>query len=199
MPPEIPPEQPVPTDLLADVLWKRVDHPSFEHCRVLSAAKFISVHGCVLAAAEGIPLRVDYLVFCATDWTTRTVNVHVTHGLDHRVLEIRRDDDGVWWREGAAIPDMEGVVDVDLAITPSTNTLPIRRLALPLGAEVKLDALWVQFPSFTIERLSQSYTSTGDRRYLYQSRGGAFSAELEVDHEGVVIRYGTIWERVAPS
>ncbi|HEX6925051.1 MAG TPA: putative glycolipid-binding domain-containing protein [Longimicrobiaceae bacterium] len=194
-----PVEHPIPTETLADVLWRRLDRPSFEHCRVLRADPLISVQGCVLTVAEGTPLRVDYLVVCSPEWITHTANVHLTHGREHRVMELRRGDSGVWVRDGQEVPEMEGLIDIDLALTPATNTLPIRRLGLNLGEEAKVEAVWVEFPSLSLQRLAQQYTRTAQQRYLYQSRDGAFHADLDVDAEGVVVRYGNIWERVAPT
>lgn len=192
-------EHPVHSEILADVLWRRLDRPSFDHCRLLRADPFVALQGCVLTVAEGTPLRVDYVVVCSPDWVTRSANIHLRHGKEHRVMELRRDDKGVWWRDGQEMPEMEGLIDVDLALTPATNTLPIRRLGLELGREENVEALWVEFPSLSMHRLQQQYTRSAPERYLYQSRDGAFRADLEVDAEGVVVKYGNIWERVAPT
>ena len=93
------------------------------------------------------------------------------------------------------LKEFEGLVDVDLQVTPATNTLPIRRLQLGVGESAETDALWVRFPELALERLPQRYTRTGEFRYTYESRGGAFRAELEVDAQGLVVRYGDIWKR----
>jgi hypothetical protein len=86
---------------------------------------------------------------------------------------------------------------VDLAVTPSTNTLPIRRLDLAVGEGRDVVAAWVRFPGLTIEPLPQRYVRIAEHQYRYESRGGEFTAELEVDTLGVVVRYGSFWERVA--
>ncbi len=91
--------------------------------------------------------------------------------------------------------DLAGCIDVDLGITPSTNTLPIRRLNLQVGESADVTAAWVRFPELTVEPLAQRYTRLDERRYRYESTTG-FSAELEVDELGLVVRYGDIWERV---
>jgi hypothetical protein len=100
---------------------------------------------------------------------------------------------------GRRIPALDGLADVDLAITPSTNTLPIRRLDLAVGSSAEVDAVWVRLPELSIEGLSQRYTRLGDRRYQYDAFGGSFVAELEVDDDGVMVWYGDLWKRVAPA
>ena len=42
-------------------------------------------------------------------------------------------EDGWTTRGGAAMPELEGCVDVDISATPVTNILPIRRLGLAPG------------------------------------------------------------------
>jgi hypothetical protein len=90
---------------------------------------------------------------------------------------------------------VEGCVDVDLNFSPSTNTLPIRRLDLEVGQSVQLRAAWLRFPSFKIEPLEQSYTRVGANLYRYESAGGRFVASVEVDAMRLVTEYGEIWVR----
>jgi hypothetical protein len=81
-------------------------------------------------------------------------------------------------------------------VTPATNTLPIRRLALDVGESRAVDALWIVFPDVTPRRLQQIYTRTGDRLYRYENPSTGFQAELETDEAGLVVRYGDFWQRV---
>jgi uncharacterized protein len=60
-------------------------------------------------------------------------------------------------------------------------------------------AAWVRFPELTIEPLPQRYIRLADRRYHYESAGGAFIAEIEVDDLGIVTTYEGGWQRVAVS
>jgi hypothetical protein len=94
---------------------------------------------------------------------------------------------------------LHGLTDVDLGITPATNTLPIRRLDPAIGESVAVTAAWVRFPELTVESLPQTYTRLAERRYRYESAGGAFVAAIEVDDLGLVIAYEGGWRRVAAS
>jgi len=95
------------------------------------------------------------------------------------------------------IPSVAGCLDVDLAFTPATNFLPLRRLGLAVGESREMTAAWVRFPDLSVEPLAQRYTRLDEHRVRYESRGGAFTAELEVDELGLVVRYPPLWERVA--
>ena len=95
------------------------------------------------------------------------------------------------------IPAVAGCLDVDLAFTPATNILPLRRLGLAVGESREMTAAWVRFPDLSVEPLAQRYTRLDERRVRYESRGGAFTADLEVDELGLVVSYPPLWERVA--
>ena len=59
-----------------------------------------------------------------------------------------------------------------------------------------LTAAWIRFPELAIEPLPQEYRRLSERRYRYTSRGGAFTAEIDVDEHGVVVDYQGVWQRV---
>lgn len=95
------------------------------------------------------------------------------------------------------IPAVAGCLDVDLAFTPATNLLPLRRLGLAVGESREMTAAWVCFPDLSVEPLAQRYTRLDEHRVRYESLGGTFTAELEVDELGLVVSYPPLWERVA--
>jgi hypothetical protein len=94
------------------------------------------------------------------------------------------------------LPELHGCPDVDLAVTPATNTLPIRRLDLGIGKSESVIAVWVKFPELTVQTLSRRYTRLAKNTYRYESDTG-FSAEIGVDDLGLVTAYPGGWERIA--
>lgn len=189
-------EQPPPTRLLSEALWRRRDLPSLEHCRLMEVQHATIIQGSVVAMLDSQPCHVGYMISCDPDWSTRTVAVTCVSGDTTRRLQLRRSESGEWWQDDVRLPEFDGLVDIDVSISPSTNTLPIRRLNLASGASATTDALWVRFPHLALERLPQRYTRIDEHRYVYESRNGSFRADLEVDREALVVRYGDIWERV---
>jgi uncharacterized protein len=93
------------------------------------------------------------------------------------------------------LTDLAGCIDVDLGLTPATNTLPIRRLQLEIGETATLMAAWVKFPSLDIVPLEQRYERLSEFSYRYSSTN--FTALLEVDELGLVTHYEGGWERIA--
>ncbi len=96
-------------------------------------------------------------------------------------------------------PQVAGCIDIDLNFSPSTNLLPIRRLGLAVGEAGEVNAAWLRFPSFKLERLSQQYRRPDENIYRYESAGGQFVAELKVNSFGFVIEYPNLWQTEASS
>ena len=183
--------------VLRSLLWRRKDISSLEYCTLSERGAELVLAGTVVTDFEGQPARCNYEVVCLSTWLTRRVRVDVEQGAAWASLELVRDGSGNWWRGAEQLVDLNGLVDVDISISPSTNTLPIRRLDLANGQSAEVTAVWIRLPQLSIERLPQRYTRTGEQSYRYASRGGAFTADLTVDELGLVVRYDRYWERLA--
>ena len=180
------------------IVWRRLDPPGHEATRLILAPR-PGLVGVAVFAWEGVPCRLEYAIECDERWRTRAVAVRGWTGARPVRIEISADEEGRWLLAGAPVPAVRGALDVDLAFSPSTNTLPIRRLGLAVGAESEVNAAWLRFPELTLEPLKQRYCRTGAATYRYESSGGRFHRDLEVDAEGLVLRYPGLWEAEASS
>jgi hypothetical protein len=108
-------------------------------------------------------------------------------------VQIDTDSDRRWWLNGEECPEVAGCIDLDLNFSPSTNLLPIRRLNLAVGQEASVRAAWLRFPSFKLEPLEQIYRRAGPSVYRYESAGGGFVTDLEVNEAGFVTHYPNLW------
>jgi len=185
----------VPRKLLRSLLWQRLDGPGLEHFRLYDTHDGPVLEGTVFAVHEGAPLRVDYEIICSPTWETRVARMSALDNETTRRLELVADDSYRWWRDGVELTELAGCVDVDLSVTPATNTLPIRRVGLAVGESCDATAAWVRLPEMVVQPLEQRYARTGEREYRYESASG-FKTTIEVDELGVVIRYPPGWERV---
>lgn len=177
-----------------DVVWRGSSElQTVEWCTLVESSKENIVEGLILGAACGVPLRIEYRVLCHSNWLTSKLELRQQHGRAGNRLELARDANGAWTRDGRPLPMLGRCTDVDLGFSPSTNTLPIRRLALGIGRSETIDAAWVLFPDLEIRASPQTYTRLSDQSYLYAS--GDFSAELTVDAAALVIDYWA-WHRI---
>jgi hypothetical protein len=181
------------------VLWRRLDLPGHESARLFAEGAHWHLHGTAVFAHEGRPCRLDYRVVCDLAWRTQSARVAGWAGTRRVGADLSVDAERRWRMNGADCPAVTGCVDVDLGFSPSTNLLPIRRLALAVGDAADVRAAWLPFPSLDLQPLEQRYARLAERRWRYESRGGAFTAELDVDDVGFVTRYGGLWELAASS
>jgi hypothetical protein len=177
---------------MPSLVWRRTDIPGLEHVSLSGDGAGWRLHGVAVFAHETQPCRLDYDVRTDERWLTRTALV--TGSVGPRAIDVRIEAHGGHWRLGAVpVPAVDGCLDVDLNFSPSTNLLPVRRLALAIGQRATVRAAWLRFPGFTLEPLEQAYERLDGRRYRYQSNGGAFTAEIEVRDDGLAVRYGDLW------
>jgi uncharacterized protein len=178
------------------VAWRWLGEWGMEQCRLSEASDGPRIEGTVVVVSNTIPWRIDYDVRCDAAWRTRSVSVRAHEGIAPRTLTLAADEGGHWSVGGEPRPDVEGCLDVDLGFSPSTNTLPVRRLNLAEGHSATIEAAWVEFPSLKVHRVPQRYTRLRDRTYRYENLPTGFVAEVEVDARGLVVSYPPGWERI---
>jgi uncharacterized protein len=180
------------------VIWSPLAEPGMEHLHLAMTPGEIRADSLVIALHEGTPFRARYTVRCDADWRVREVRVSL---LDSPTppLALLADGAGHWTTpEGAPLPALDGCLDIDIAATPFTNTLPIRRLALLTGASRDLDMAYIRVPELRVEPDPQRYTRLGERLYRYESRDSDFTADLPLDADGLVLDYPGLFRRVWP-
>ena len=175
------------------VAWRRSDDVATdEHCTLTVRDGGLSLVGTVLGAEGGLPVRVEYQVLADAAGVTTAAHVRDLRGFEQRAMTLERDLKGNWRVDGAVVKTLKNCTDVDLGCSPSTNTLPIRRLRLGLGGTKTIQAAWIRFPELTVVKAAQTYTRLDEFTYRYAS--GDFSAELTVDDDGLVAAYAD-WQR----
>ena len=131
----------------------------------------------------GNDYRVDYELDASIEgFVTKSLTLTARGDGWSRALTLARDRMG------------DDVLDCDLALSPLTNAMPIlrHRLHEEPGA-VDFTMAWVDVPSLTVHQSAQRYEHVrpGVVRYVDES----FTAELELDSDGLVVRYPDLAER----
>ena len=182
------------SDTTEVVLWRRLDLPGHEISHLDAVVDGWRLSGTALFLHEMRPCKLDYVVSCDSAWHTQSAHITGVMGRQPIDLRVSVDTNRRWRLNGMECAAVEGSVDIDLAFSPSTNLLPIRRLELAVGDEAQVKAAWLQFPSLRLEPLPQIYRHEGDRSYRYESAAGTFVRMLEVNASGFIVRYPGLWE-----
>lgn len=181
---------------LIDLIWISSVLRSSEHFTARRRAQGYRLSGVVVLPLDGQPAHIEYSVDADAAWHTRRVGVSVTSPILQRKWALAADGVGHWVCDGVSESDLGGCVDIDLGWTPSTNSLPIRRLELEVGEARQVDVAWLRFPELILERSSQTYEKRAEDTWRYSS--GRFTADLQVDANGIVHRYGDdLWTTIA--
>jgi uncharacterized protein len=129
------------------ILWRRLDRAGHEAARLHPEPWGWRLAGTAVFAHEGQACRLDYAVHRDGRW--HTLSARVAGFLETAPVDVDLSVDGAggWRLNGADCPAVEGCVDLDLNFSPSTNTLPIRRLGLAAGQAGEVRGAWLRFPA----------------------------------------------------
>src|SRR5262245_16146484 len=97
--------------------WRRLDVPGTEDFTEVRRR----FHGRV-RVQESVPWSAEYRVTFSPDWVTRSAEATVQHPGGLRHVELLRDDSGRWFADDEEVEACRDALDVDLGVTPSTNT-----------------------------------------------------------------------------
>lgn len=181
------------------MVWHLVSQPGIEHCTVLSDEAGWRLEGTVVTALAGKPTRVRYSIRCDLGWNTRYVRITMNWGAERTQLTLGATDERLWTINDSPAANLTGCTDVDLGVTPSTNTLPINRLKLAIDAAAEITAAMVLFPSLEIMPARQRYTRLDAQLYRYEGLDTGYTSELTVNDLGLVTDYAGAWTLVAES
>jgi hypothetical protein len=105
------------------------------------------------------------------------------------------DGDGNWKHNGETAAAFAGCIDVDIPLTPFTNTLPIRRLQLAPGESKDILVLYCDVLNEQLFAVRQRYRCLSRTKYHYENIPNDFEADIVVDDTGLVIDYPQLFVR----
>jgi uncharacterized protein len=173
------------------LVWRGLEEWLAEAATVAIEGDRLTAWGTQLGA-EPVPYRIDYELVTADRFVTARLSAVARTAAGERRLELLRHPDGGWTVDGAGRPDLDGALDCDLGNSPLTNTMPIRR-----AGSGDFVMAFVSVPDLTVSRSPQRYEPIDVRRIRYVGLDSGFTAELELDEDGLVVRYPRLAERLS--
>jgi uncharacterized protein len=178
------------------LFWRRTDMVGLERMELRIATDAIVAESTVLCMEDG-GFRLDHRWRLTPDWRALALEVHRWGPDGTARLSLERTDAG-WRVDGARRPDLDGADEPDLSVTPFCNTFPIRRTPQGAGQSLTLDTCFVDGASMTVARSRQRYERLGPDllRFVDLGLSAGFEADLQVDGQGLVIRYQHLFQRL---
>lgn len=163
---------------------------SRESCEVEESVRGVRVAS-VISAAEN---TCSYELRASAEWTFTSLVLRA----GGRGIDVQRTEKG-WTVDGVLRPDLNEAREVDISVSPLSNTLPIRRLALAVGESADIVTAYVLVPELEVMPDPQRYTRVDKDTYLYESRDSDFRRNIVVDTSGVVVHYPGLFARERPQ
>ncbi|WP_233258036.1 putative glycolipid-binding domain-containing protein [Micromonospora sp. S4605] len=200
------------------LFWTRTDTAGAEHAR-FDDTRGLTARGTQLAV-DPIPYTCRYQLATDEGWASTRLEIEVEGAGWLRSVRLERaadrwrvttaeqgDLDGALTAAGhppAGLPGTDDpdrladALDIDLGGSALFNVLPVRRLGLidaPPDTVRRITVAWVLVPGLQVVPAEQVYTALGPRRVRFAS--DTFTADLELDANGYVLRYPGLAERSA--
>jgi uncharacterized protein len=176
------------------ILWKGIYYNTLEYLHIQSNTSH-NIHGNITGLVNERPLHVQYKIETNLQWEIQTVHINVLEHSEH-ILQFTRQDHHWHDKQGTVHAIFNDCTDIDISLTPFTNTLPINRLSMDIGASEEIAVVYFDLPAMDVKPARQRYTRLTADRYKYESLSTGFTAELLVDEAGLVVNYPGIWERI---
>jgi hypothetical protein len=156
----------------------------------------IEVNGQITGQGLGKLLNVSYKLNINKKWEIQSVKINLQSDSSFSIY-LHKNKEKQWTNEkGEVISKLNNCTDIDITLTPFTNTLPINRLKLAVGESKEIEVVYFDLPTQNFNPSKQRYTNLGNGVYKYESLASGFTANLKVDSDGLVLDYPGIWHRV---
>jgi len=186
--------------MIRSVFWRPIDEIGLEHLALSILPDRIEADGLILQTKAGRgAFRARYRIVADRHWTMRSCDISVEEpDAPERRLELRVDGHGRWRdaANGSELPALEGCREVDIQVSPFTNSLPIGRLRLDPGESADIAVAYIAVPELALAPAPQRYTRLGPDRYRYEALDTGFMADIAIDADGLVLDYPGIFQRV---
>ncbi|MGC4935213.1 putative glycolipid-binding domain-containing protein [Gordonia sp. DT30] len=187
------------TEFKTVITWRGVGTERLEQVRLNVQGARVKAYGRIIAAAtaDHDAFSASYELITNDVGVTKRLSIHLVQVGGETQLGISRDVEGNWLVQagGETVQgDFGGAEDVDLALSPMFNALPIRRLHLADAADpVEVPVVYIYLPTGTVEPATLQYTPGPDGIGVSSP---VAKTTLAVDDSGFVIDYPGLATRV---
>lgn len=180
-----------------NLLWTGREYYSLENCLVNTTDIGSEIDSVIIGKYEGKIYRVEYKIRTNQNWEALFFEVQSQHSNQREHLIFESDGRGNWMADGKQADQFKGCVDIDIPLTPFTNTLPINRLKLCQHEEQQIEVIYLDLLERRIRPVKQKYARRSNTEYHYENVPNDFEAKIEVDELGFVVEYPSLFVRTA--
>ena len=176
------------------IIWKGIYYQSIENCVITISESDIDIKSQIIGHHQDFIYNIEYYIKTNKQWETQyfIIDSEINH-LKTKIEAEKVNDN--WIINGEQKNELKLCTDIDISLTPFTNTLPINRLKFNIEQKNKIDVLYINILEQKIIPVQQNYTKLSEFEYKYENISNDFEAIIKVDETGLVINYPELFER----
>lgn len=180
-----------------NILWTGREYYSLENCLINESAAGVEVFSSIIGYYEEKIYKVEYRIKTNANW--ETIFFEIISRINNQTQTISGESDGKgnWSKNGLSLEQFNGCIDIDISLTPFTNTLPIRRLQLQPHETREIQVLYCNLLNGQTMPVRQQYTCVSATEFHYENIPNDFEANIVVDGSGFVVDYPALFVRTA--
>jgi uncharacterized protein len=180
-----------------NIIWAGIEYHSTENCLINTTDRGTTIQSVITGLYEGKIYKVEYEILVNSHWQTTQVEIYARHSNRELEIILNGNSSGEWHMNGERTYEFNGCLDVDIPVTPFTNTLPINRLQLKENETKEVSVIYLDMLAFDVRTVKQLYRKVSAHAYQYENIPKDFEAEIKVDDKGLVIDYPQLFQRSA--
>jgi uncharacterized protein len=180
-----------------NILWTGREYYSLENCLIKTGENGADITSTIVGSYEEKLYKVEYHIKTNVYWQTVLLEITSQINSHTQTIKLEGDGKGTWIFNGKEAAQFKDCIDVDIALTPFTNTLPICRLNLQQGQPHQIQVIYCDLLHQVIKPVSQKYTRLSQDEYHYENIPNDFEATIQVDERGFVVDYPGLFVRTA--
>lgn len=174
------------------VSWASLEETGAERLTLAETGAGYLAEGTLVGSGTGSSACGRYEIALSPTWQVTRVAAAWEQGGRRQSLSLQTESSGIWRSPAAPEPALTGCTDVDIAWTPFTNTLPIRRLGLSPGEGREIQVVYICPPYLRPEPVGFSFTAP----YTARAEAGVLVPRLWMR---LLSRVGEIRHCIDPS
>lgn len=178
-----------------NILWTGREYYSLENCICNFGDSGNRIESTIIGSYQQQLYKVEYVIETNVHWETILIVISSQVNDKRSVHRYDSDGKGNWKKDGMVATEFRGCVDVDIPLTPFTNTLPIRRLGLGVHESAEIMVMYLDILQNDFKPVRQRYERRSGTEYTYQNVPNDFEAIITVDLDGLVVDYPQLFTR----
>jgi hypothetical protein len=178
-----------------NILWAGIEYHSLENCIVTITDKGSEINSSIIGTYADELYKIEYRIRTNQYWETTFFEIKSQLHNEVEITDFRKEGKGKWYVNGQPDEKLNGCIDIDISLTPFTNTLPINRLKLLEKEDEQIKVLYVDVLGKKMRSVQQKYTRLSQAEYKFENVPNDFESVISVDDLGLVVKYSGLFER----